>query len=190
MNINTKSWHYKFYKFTYKFWDTCVPRQTSLCQYVRRIVFMPLLMLLFLVICLVALIFIYACQLIIAPFALIVGYRPILPFIEDMSNDIAVPYNGLKIKGISFRLYPWHVLLPVGLAYAFYAWVNFSGWFLPLMICIPIILMIGIIVIWLWLTESESESVRLFKASWSAKTSKICPLVTFDDKPTSTDVNE
>jgi uncharacterized membrane protein len=36
MQINTNSWHYKLYRFTYTALDSYPPGQTNLCQYVQR----------------------------------------------------------------------------------------------------------------------------------------------------------
>lgn len=42
MQVNTNSWHYKWWNLTYAIWNSDAPSRTNLCRYVQRIFWVTL----------------------------------------------------------------------------------------------------------------------------------------------------
>jgi hypothetical protein len=188
MNINKNSWHFKVWKhFTshsyYEF------QGGNFCEYTRTIFIKAPACCLAIV--LVALM-VSIGQLVVAIPAGIVGYRPGLK--EFWGNDyprFLVPYDGLQIrrKGthIPFELYPWHVLLPLVLIAAQWALIHFGAW--PVEAVVVALIVVGLAIAYLY-DNGDTETMRLLKAKAEAKHRMICPLITFTDEPTSTNIEE
>lgn len=173
MNINTKSWHYKVYDFSYAMNPWGPPAQTNLCQYCRRLVFVaPLLALL-----MVIMFAFYGVFFVIKSLAfLVIGYRP-----NSWQIDKQAPYPGLKLG--AFQLYPWHILAPIAAVYLEYLLIHYCGWKWPLIVEGSLLAVAGLLIGLLFLPDTEGYHLA---ASWiAAKKQNICPVVTFDNRPTS-----
>jgi len=185
MNININSWHYKWYKWTYSFYDSDIPEQTNLCQYVNRMVWMSLLIGMISVLFSTFTVIGPMCYYLFAPLLLIIGYRPQRTSKQNLLKGPTtyIKYSGLNVFGW-FRLYPWHLVLPV-----FVVWFEFHIWRHNAVVNV-VIGHVMIVVIWfilLWSTGvlSNSETIKLIRATIKAKTSHVCPIVTFSKDPTS-----
>ena len=93
MQIDKSSWHYKVYRWTYSLWDHYPPVQTNLCQYINRLLWMPLLNCLAIAVGGAAGI---TGLLIATPIAMILGWRLTNPFSKEVHPDAFVRYSGLK----------------------------------------------------------------------------------------------
>ena len=189
MNINKNSWHYKVWK---EFTDhKSYQGEANFCEYTRTI-FIKAPACCLLVLVLGSLIVIG--QILIAPFVIPFGWRPVGPaFFKESNSDFIVRYEGIRIwRGQElFVLYPWHVLLPIALVVGQWAIIHYNGWFWPGVIesCMLVVLSIIMGAAW-WCENGNSETVRLIKAKAAAKHRMICPLITFTDEPTSTNLEE
>jgi hypothetical protein len=180
--INRKAWHYKVYEFTYR--HDLPPRQTNLCQYVRRVVLMGPLMG-------VAAAFLLAMMSILVVFHYLLppffGWRPrqwSKPFSVFDTNGM-VKYQGLKLGSSynAFQLYPWHIILATLVVGAHAAIYHFEGGH-PLLVEGEIL---GIILFLLALVVgsvvySESDTGRLISQYLAAKKQKVCPVVEFKNE--------
>src|SRR5579872_4422843 len=111
MNINKNSFHYKFYCWTYNFWQTRIPTTTNLCQYIQRMIWMPL----FIAISILSLVVLFALY---APIMLLLGQRPANPWTK---NAFFVPYKLPQVFG--FKLYPIYLAAPSIIGFAnYYLW--------------------------------------------------------------------
>jgi hypothetical protein len=184
MIINTSSWHYKIYNYTYGLGEP--PKQTNLCQYVRRLALAPFILTVF------GLISIFVATLVVCIFIMapLVGYLPtsLNPIkIYDYETPLE-KYQGLPVgKGYwSFQLYPWHVIL-VGLFIAGnVAMVHHFGWHSVVIECQVFGYLIGLPalvfgIVWWYVhhDDFEFETGRLISAYLSAKKQKVCPVVKF-----------
>jgi hypothetical protein len=184
MIINSNSFHYKWYVWTYRVWDKdifAVPRHTNLCQYVQRIFWHTLLVgvLLFPLFGLVSLTY----YLLVAPVMFVFGYTPINLFSVSSRGEY-IPFNkyrGLRLWGMSW--YPIHGLLTIVLAFLqHWAWHHM---FIPMLIGHTTLLgLAGAIICYCLFSRSQSEGVKLVRAWVSARKQDICPLVEFKNAPT------
>lgn len=187
MHINKNSWHYKVYNFTYNVYDR--PSRTNLCSYLKRVILVaPLHLLMYIIVSLG----IVGMLLIVLIPALLVGFRPTgVPFISNSKyEDSYTQYRGWQPKWAPFELYPWHLILLGLIVTIIWSVIHFAGW---IYFIIPVSLMLftaAIVMAYILIYDSESESVRLWKANMAAKKSKICPVVTFDEQDTSSDISE
>ena len=175
MNINKNAWHYNFYCWTYNFWETRIPTQTNLCQYIQRMIWMTLFITLCMVACTV-LVIVYA------PLFLIIGWRPSNPW---TTKSFFVQYPLPKVFG--FKLYPIYLIVLLGVPYLdFHLFKHSStaGWHAALIFQGVIVLIAAIAGLTCWLTDSNLET-RFLVSSWiAAKKKGICPLITFSDDAT------
>lgn len=176
MIVNSKSWHYKIYGWSYTlFVEKYPPVKTNLCQYVQRLVIWVPLMLLATACFFILMAFM---NLLLAVSGFWFGYRPSTLLLPN-----PVKYQGLQVGPV--QLYPWHLILP-----ALFIWMNYhmfhtqnerfvramsflDGLIGTLLFCLFIMLF------------SKSESGKLLRAYLSAKKTRVCPLVEFKDEPTS-----
>src|ERR1700677_1252417 len=118
MQIDKNSWHYKFYRFTYFVWGYEPPYQhTSLCQYVSRMIWSPLIDLALLPI-------VFVIWLLITMFNLCIGFRPTIFW--RGSPPPWVPYEGWKLGPL--ELYPAHILPVVILGLIEHLFIHHYGW--------------------------------------------------------------
>lgn len=186
MEINKNSWHYRAWAWSHRQGiGEYVPEQTNLCSYVRRLVIgVPLIALGIVVLILLAsLLIVIPTNLAILPF----GYYARHPVIEDLSGrhrPSIASYQGLKIG--SFRLLPWHVIVPVLLVllgrwnYGIISHRAFHGFGGVLFIMELIVLFMGLLVGGITLYQ-ETGTGSLIREYVDAKAKGVCPLITFKD---------
>lgn len=184
MVINTKSWHYRAYDFSYAMSSRFAPSQTNLCQYVRRIMFMaPLVGLAF------GIFFTFVgllslCYLVFGP---IFGWLPrnwLKPW-NVIERDAMFKYQGLKLGRSynAFQVYPWHVIL-LAILFSIHWEVGHHFGYGPLRIEGMIVggivsfiaLCIGLAVYF------ESDTGKLINAWLKARKQNVCPIVEFQYK--------
>ena len=173
MNINTKSWHYKLYAWTYYTWGSYPSIATNLCEYTQRLFWVSLLTFLFRG-------FMLAMFVAFMPVMFVFGMRPIDPRNGWMDRPFG-PFVGYR--GLFGWLYPWMVLGVAGFVLIEARIFNMhrvgSIWFHSILTALVAL----IAVLW-FVFGSKSESMRLFRAWAGAKKDRICPLVSFSDSPT------
>lgn len=182
MNINKKSWHYKLYSWTYDAWDrSYTPERSNLCQYFQRIVWMGFFTFLWSAILSIGYV------LVATPVLLLFGLRPVNVWEDHIisTQQLCEKYQGLKIG--SFRLYPWQVLLPSVFLFLEWLWFHYaSHWYYPLGVQLSIIEIFAFSIF--FYEVSDNETVVIARNFLSAKKQGICPLVEFNDEPTSKDI--
>ena len=177
MIINTNSWHYKVYSFTY--FLSSPPKQTNLCQYVRRFLYLPFWAVLMLILAL-CLALIVACAFLLGP---VFGYVPRSwnPF-KFFDSDAMVQYQGLRLGKSynAFQLYPWHAVLILGVMALHCAIYHYAG-SAPLIMEAKVVGgVVGVIAAILgFLVYCSSDAGQVVEEYLSAKKQKICPVVEF-----------
>lgn len=174
MIINKSSWHYKLYKFTY--WGRVSPtNKSSLCQYMRRILLiLPLLLLLHL---LILIMFSIVCPMIFGALCLFIGgYSVFLwPYRGSPTEGPIKSYHGLKLSFIPFEIYPWHVILSLGILTGLGALIY--------LFTIPMLIIMGILFVgslsFIMIKSSKSETLSLISNVITSKKDKLCPPVEF-----------
>lgn len=181
MVINRNSWHYKVYDFTYLFSRKATPRQTNLCQYVRRFLLLPWIGILATVMA-AFMVIIITCAFTFGP---IFGYvpktfNPLTFFEHDMHK-----YQGVKFGKSynAFQLYPWHIIL--GLMFiAGHVAIYYECGIHPLVtegewvvgIVAAIAAFIGVMV------YLDSSTGKVINGYLAAKKQKVCPVVEFKNE--------
>jgi hypothetical protein len=131
--------------------------------------------------------------LVAAPIMLLFGFRPVNVWEDHIisSRRFATKYPGLKLGPPvppQFDLYPWHVLLPSLFVFLEWLWFHYKPWYYPVFIQLFLLALFGFLVFWLWIHDGYSESAVIVRNWFSAKKQGVCPLVEFDDQPTSKDI--
>ncbi len=185
MVINKKSWHYHVYDFSYTFASRDTPRQTNLCQYVRRMMFVAPFVGIGIACMFCVLVVVSACGVLGGP---IFGYVP-----KQWSKpwdifDGMHKYQGLKVGKSynAFQLYPWHVLLAaiiVGIHVLMYhAWGGH-----PLVVEGEVVgaIVLAIAAMFGLFYYFDSSTGKVVNAYLTAKKQKVCPVVEFvNEDPT------
>lgn len=182
MKINTNSWHYHVYGYTYKYKE--IPLTTNLCQYLRRIFFVAPFIAVLLTI-------LYAAMFAIVMFGgilgLFIGYRPTLFWRAD-TPDLWVKYPLPKLFGC--RVLPIYVIALALLVFAEYAWIHSVGYpvlYIEGLVSLGVVAFIAVFM--MTMTEVFSDTLDLANEWFSAKKKGICPLVEFVDTTTK-DINQ
>ena len=180
MIINRKAWHHQVYNFTY--WYDLPPRQTNLCQYVRRVVLMGPIMgataILLISMLAVGVSFMYL-------FGPIFGWRPkswIKPW-TILDTDGMVKYPGVKLGSSynAFQLYPWHIILAaliVGVHWLLYHFVGGHVLLTEGKVLGFFILLVALIV-GFFFYYGTSDTGKIISQYLAAKKQRVCPVVEF-----------
>ena len=164
LTISKKSWHYKLYNFSYRVWNEYPCDTGNLCQYVRRLMFLPLSL---------AIVSIYISLFCIL--AILLGYYPYRFVSSDDLTDAFRSYDSnSKVKA-------WYVsvsLLFIGINYVCYTHGSLGRlWLIIGSIVGVILLVVSAVLIGLG-ALSETFVGKYFQA----KTAGICPLIKFKDE--------
>ncbi len=181
MNINRDSLHFKLYRATYYLDNYAYPTNTNLCQYVQRLVLSPLILSFFAFLWTMLLVaFIFK-----ATFWVLLGIsRPRdLKIFENFDNF--VPFEGVRIGPFLLRPSP---LLNIPVL------VFVSNIMLYFYVSKPLALALGgceltVAAIVVGATNLaiflKTDTGRLVRSALAAKKQRICPIVNFDEAPTS-----
>lgn len=173
MIIDKNSWHYQVYSFSYwNEWNK--PKQTNLCQYVRRIVFMGPIM--------GATALALACLMALTLVVMLV-FGPILGYAPPNWKKPWTCFDGMvKYKSV---IYPWHVILVVALI-ALEWWVYVDCGIHPLVVQGEILGIIAVLIgmIFGLFVYCDSDTGKIINAYVSAKKQKVCPVVEFNEEST------
>ncbi len=169
MVINTASWHYKLWNWTYEIAGGTSRASTNLCWYVQRIFWAGGFCLFF--------------GLLTMPLWIWFG-RP------SFNDSPAVAWPGFRIAGRT--IYPFSLMLPlIFLGLEGCAW--HSNWKLSLELHAGVIGMLAVLaaitafILFVNGDLDENETARLARAWIGAKTAGVCPLIEFKDELTSSD---
>lgn len=180
MKIKTDTLHYKLYSLSYTIWNSDPPEQTNLCQYARRLAFMPLNLL----IAVVLLIFSYMLVAVRSIAAYPFGYST---HWTSMTLNHREPAR-LRIKG--FSIYPGYVLFPIAfIAINCFIYINFPAWSatnigikqsvaLVAMSLEIVAVLVGLLAV--AIIFFTSDTYDLITEYFDAKTDGVCPLVEFE----------
>lgn len=185
MRINTGSWHYNLYALTYEMSDERIPpTQTTLCQYVTRLVFGGSWTLVKLSI---AMTFLVTITMVVHLARALVGYRPVARQKSDLLCFLEcdyVPYPLPKVG--SNRLLPIYVVL-LGMV----VWLAVVNWVIAWYVVMGLsILAMCVALFLLTLRSTRTETGKLVLAWLKSGKEQVCPLVTFHDGPTEVETQQ
>ena len=181
MKIKIDTPHYKLYSLSYTLWNRMPPEQTNLCQYVRRLAFMPLSLFI------VAFLFTLA--------HIMIGLRAIVAYPFGYTTDWKSGLLNKRSSGLfqvgSFQFYLGYVLFPIALfalnrfVYTHFPESNAKKLTVSQAIAIMVFVfecvagiagvIIGSVVLF------TSDTYDLITEYFDAKTEGVCPLVEFED---------
>lgn len=182
MKIKTDTLHYKLYSSSYSIWNGDPPEQTNLCQYVRRLAFAPLNLLLAAFLLTFSYLLVALRSVVVYPF----GYST---HWKSMTLNLREPAR-LRIRGFSF--YPGYVLFPIAfIAINCFIYTNFPAWSaknismkqsvaiiaMSLEIVAGVAGLIAVAIIFF-----TSDTYDLITEYLDAKTDGVCPLVEFEEE--------
>jgi len=160
LTISKKSWHYKLYDLSYSIWSLYPKDYGNLCQYVRRLLFLPLALV-------VVSIIIGFVSIFIIPF----GHYP---YNFSLSESFDITYRRYDENS---KVKAWYITVPliiIGMFYLFYR-VGALGSILTGMGFI-----VGLIVLVVLFLFVKEETIV---GEWvKAKKQGICPLIDFKDE--------
>jgi len=115
--------------------------------------------------------------IILGPFMLMFGVYPTLlwPYIGNNEAPPFKYYRGLKLSILPFQIYPWHVILSLGILFGLGALIYYFT--IPMVIILGLAVVGGIIA--LLLRSSKNETVNLISNVIASKKGKFCPPVEF-----------
>lgn len=181
VKINTRSWHYRLWRFTYSLdkedWELSQIR-TSLCAYVHRIIWLTLpIALVVMVLSLV----VAVCYVLIALWHLFwgSGYPGSLLAILRSPDDLVFVKRTDGFRIGRFRLFPYRLVLP-GLGILVLVWgfqAHPAEMMAVMWVSMAAALVVGIC--WMIWKARDTGTYRLATAYLRAKKQKICPSVEF-----------
>lgn len=192
MKINTRSWHYRLWEFTYSLGSRREPAQTSLCAYVQRIIWLTV------PIALLWLVALGAAGLFVAVgviWMLFTGQGYTTPrqihwaFTSDEKGSLDRLF--FRTEGFligRFRLYPYRLILPllatVGLVWALETHPVQTGAVIGTILFLAICAGIG----WLIGKARNTDTYRLFSCYLRDKKEQVCPMIEFEHTPSPSDL--
>lgn len=180
MKINTRSLHYRLYDYTYSSWGGASPIATNLCQYVRRLILSPFIILPVSAISFLALIFLAVRAFLTYP----LGYSTNWKTLELRGRSPGM----FQVAGL--QVYSGYFVIPIALVIGnFLAYGQLFihgvkpgvGSTLSIMLIITEVsvlifgLIAGMIIFF------SSDTYDLFSEWIDAKTEGVCPLIEFDE---------